>query len=192
MNMFRAVVLAALAAPLAFGEYSYTYDYTDAPTASPTSSMAPTRTETYAPTRMTETPSYAPTTDTYAPTMAPTATAAPTYTVPTPRPTFTTECTAQDLAPLDEGGNPTVAYCYNTNEFVPGTNERGTCNATGTRDLYERIAIVTCEDGRNILADCSPTGANCTICGGDIDVTTGEVFVTACCNYKPTTNSTTC
>jgi len=36
MNMFRAVVLAALAAPLAFGEYSYTYDYTDAPTASPT------------------------------------------------------------------------------------------------------------------------------------------------------------
>ena len=31
----------------------------------PTATMAPTRTETYAPTRMTEAPSYAPTTDTY-------------------------------------------------------------------------------------------------------------------------------
>ena len=58
--------------PLALGsEYSYTYDYTDAPSASPTSSMAPTRTDTYAPTRMTEALSYAPTTETYAPTMAP-------------------------------------------------------------------------------------------------------------------------
>ena len=82
--MFRTVLLAALAAPLAFGEYSYTYDYTDAPTAAPTSltappttTGAPTRTETYAPTRLTETPSYAPTTDTYAPTAAPTATPVP-------------------------------------------------------------------------------------------------------------------
>ena len=74
MNMFRAVVLAALAAPLAFGEYSYTYDYTDAPSAAPTTETgAPTRTDTYAPTRMTEAPSYAPTTETYAPTMTPTA-----------------------------------------------------------------------------------------------------------------------
>ena len=39
---------------------------------------APTRTETYAPTRMTEAPSYAPTPDTYAPTQSPTATEAPT------------------------------------------------------------------------------------------------------------------
>ena len=66
-------LLAAALVPLALGDYSYSF--TDAPTAapttltaSPTSSMAPTRTETYAPTRMTEAPSYAPTTDTYAPT----------------------------------------------------------------------------------------------------------------------------
>ena len=59
MMTFRRVLLAALAAPLAFGEYSYTYDYTDAPTAAPTSltaspttTGAPTRTDTYAPTRM--------------------------------------------------------------------------------------------------------------------------------------------
>ena len=59
MMMFRTVFLAALVAPLAFGEYSYTYEYTDAPTAaptaetmSPTTSGAPTRSETYAPTRM--------------------------------------------------------------------------------------------------------------------------------------------
>ena len=38
---------------------------------------APTRAETYAPTRVTEAPSYAPTTDTYAPSGAPTVTAAP-------------------------------------------------------------------------------------------------------------------
>ena len=70
--MMRALLAAALV-PLALGDYSYSF--TDAPTAapttltaSPTSSMAPTRTETYAPTRMTEAPSYAPTTDTYAPT----------------------------------------------------------------------------------------------------------------------------
>ena len=52
---------------------------------------APTRTETYAPTRMTEAPSYAPTTDTYAPTMAPTATGVPTFTdAPTGAPTNAT------------------------------------------------------------------------------------------------------
>jgi len=71
--MFRTVLLAAVV-PLALGsEYSYTYDYTDAPSAAPTTeTMAPTRSDTYAPTRMTEAPSYAPTTETYAPTMAPT------------------------------------------------------------------------------------------------------------------------
>jgi hypothetical protein len=74
----RSLLAAAALVPLALGDTSYSYDYTDAPTAAPTSSMAPTRTETYAPTRMTEAPSYAPTTDTYAPTMAPTATEAPT------------------------------------------------------------------------------------------------------------------
>ena len=59
--MFRTVLLAAVV-PLALGsEYSYTYDYTDAPTVAPTTdTKAPTRTETYAPTRMTEAPSYAP------------------------------------------------------------------------------------------------------------------------------------
>ena len=72
--MMLRILLLALVAPLAFGEYSYTYDYTDAPTAAPTTeTMAPTRSDTYAPTRMTEAPSYAPTTETYAPTMAPTA-----------------------------------------------------------------------------------------------------------------------
>ena len=35
----------------------------------PTASLAPTRTETYAPSRVTEAPSYAPTTETYAPTL---------------------------------------------------------------------------------------------------------------------------
>ena len=50
--MFRTVLLA-LVAPLAFGEYSYTYDYTDAPTAAPTTDTeAPTRTQSYAPTRI--------------------------------------------------------------------------------------------------------------------------------------------
>ena len=65
--MFRTVLLAAVV-PLALGsEYSYTYDYTDAPSAAPTTeTMAPTRTDTYAPTRMTEAPSYAPTTETNA------------------------------------------------------------------------------------------------------------------------------
>ena len=57
-------------------EYSYSYAArpTLAPTSetrTPTASAAPTRTETYAPTRMTEAPSYAPTTDTYAPTATP-------------------------------------------------------------------------------------------------------------------------
>ena len=74
----RSLLAAAALVPLALGDTSYSYDSPDAPTAAPTSSMAPTRTETYAPTRMTEAPSYAPTTDTYAPTMAPTATEAPT------------------------------------------------------------------------------------------------------------------
>ena len=84
--MIARLALAALV-PRALGDYSYSYE-TEAPSAAPTSSMAPTRTETYAPTRMTEAPSYAPTTDTYAPTMAPTATAAPTYTdAPTDAPT---------------------------------------------------------------------------------------------------------
>jgi len=54
------------------GEYSDSYARpTAAPTSAtmaPTATAAPTRTETYAPTRMTEAPSYAPTTDTYAPT----------------------------------------------------------------------------------------------------------------------------
>jgi len=58
--------LAAAIVPLALGDYSY--DYTDAPTAAPTASAAPTRTDTYAPTRLTDAPSYAPTTETYAPT----------------------------------------------------------------------------------------------------------------------------
>mmetsp|Transcript_18665 Transcript_18665/g.49467 ORF Transcript_18665/g.49467 Transcript_18665/m.49467 type:complete len:132 (+) Transcript_18665:600-995(+) len=91
--MYRSLVLAALV-PLALGDDStppgtpqteYSYDYTDAPTTAPTTqtmtptaSNAPTRAETYAPTRMTEAPSYAPTTDTYAPSVAPTGTAAPT------------------------------------------------------------------------------------------------------------------
>ena len=51
--MFRTVLLAAVV-PLALGsEYSYTYDYTDAPTAAPTTDTeAPTRTQSYAPTRI--------------------------------------------------------------------------------------------------------------------------------------------
>ena len=49
--MIARLALAAL--PLALGDYSYSYE-TEAPSAAPTSSMAPTRTETYAPTRMTD------------------------------------------------------------------------------------------------------------------------------------------
>ena len=49
--------------------YSYSYT-TEAPTMTPTASLAPTRTETYAPSRVTEAPSYAPTTETYAPTFS--------------------------------------------------------------------------------------------------------------------------
>ncbi len=71
--MHRALLLAAAVVPPARGDYSYAqgYAYTDAPTALPTETFAPTRAETYAPTRMTEAPSYAPTTDTYAPTGVP-------------------------------------------------------------------------------------------------------------------------
>ena len=61
--MYRALITSAVV-PLALGDYAYSYDYTNTPTAT----FAPTRTETYAPTRMTDAPSYAPTTDTYAPT----------------------------------------------------------------------------------------------------------------------------
>ena len=61
-------ILAAGAALTDAQTYSYSYR-TEAPTLTPTASLAPTRTETYAPTRMTDAPSYAPTTDTYAPTL---------------------------------------------------------------------------------------------------------------------------
>ena len=61
--MYRALTTAAIV-PLALGDYAYSYDYTNTPTAT----FAPTRAETYAPTRMTVAPSYAPTTDSYAPT----------------------------------------------------------------------------------------------------------------------------
>ena len=67
--------ISTQAAPPTYS-YSYTMAPTMAPTTdtmSPTATEAPTRTETYAPSRVTEAPSYAPTTDTYAPTGAPTA-----------------------------------------------------------------------------------------------------------------------
>ena len=111
--MMRTTLLAMALVPLALGDYSYSF--TDAPTAapttltaSPTASMAPTRTETYAPTRMTEAPSYAPTTDTYAPTMAPTATGVPTFTdAPTGAPTNATNTTAPNRrrALLEKGSS---------------------------------------------------------------------------------------
>ena len=75
-------ILAAGAALTDAQTYSYSYR-TEAPTLTPTASLAPTRTETYAPSRVTEAPSYAPTTETYAPTLVPTASAAPTI-QPTP------------------------------------------------------------------------------------------------------------
>ena len=77
-------------------------------TGAPTVTEAPTRTETYAPTRMTEAPSYAPTTDTYAPTMAPTATGVPTFTdAPTGAPTNATNTTAPNRrrALLEKGSS---------------------------------------------------------------------------------------
>ena len=89
--MHRALLLAAAVVPPARGDYSYAqgYAYTDAPTALPTETFAPTRAETYAPTRMTEAPSYAPTTDTYAPTFS----SCPTLKDP-------------DLCPADAAGLP--------------------------------------------------------------------------------------
>ena len=62
-------ILAAGAALTDAQTYSYSYR-TEAPTLTPTASLAPTRTETYAPSRVTEAPSYAPTTETYAPTFS--------------------------------------------------------------------------------------------------------------------------
>ena len=71
--MYRTILTVAAVLPLARGDYSYSYDApTMAPTTrtmTPTASLAPTRSETYAPSRVTEAPSYAPTTDTYAPTL---------------------------------------------------------------------------------------------------------------------------
>lgn len=71
--MYRTILTAAAVLPLARGDYSYSYDApTMAPTTrtmTPTATFAPSRTETYAPSRVTEAPSYAPTTDTYAPTL---------------------------------------------------------------------------------------------------------------------------
>ena len=65
--MMRAALILAAVTPLALADYSYSYG--PSPTPAPTATAAPTRTGTYAPTRMTEAPSYAPTTDTYAPTL---------------------------------------------------------------------------------------------------------------------------
>ena len=71
MFFVTAWVLAAAGALADAQTYSYSYT-TEAPTVAPTASLAPTRSETYAPTRFTEAPSYAPTTETYAPTQTPT------------------------------------------------------------------------------------------------------------------------
>ena len=72
-------ILAAGAALTDAQTYSYSYTTEEAPTTAPTATMVPTRTATYAPSRVTEAPSYAPTTDTYAPSGAPTVTAAPSH-----------------------------------------------------------------------------------------------------------------
>ena len=58
---------AAALVPLALGDDAPTMTPT-ATTITPTASAAPTRTDTYAPTRLTDAPSYAPATETYAPT----------------------------------------------------------------------------------------------------------------------------
>ena len=66
-----AVTTWILAAGAFADAQTYSYSYTtEAPTMTPTASLAPTRTETYAPSRVTEAPSYAPTTETYAPTFS--------------------------------------------------------------------------------------------------------------------------
>ena len=65
-----AVTTWILAAGALVDAQTYSYSYrTEAPTLTPTASLAPTRTETYAPSRVTEAPSYAPTTETYAPSL---------------------------------------------------------------------------------------------------------------------------
>ena len=72
--------------------------------------MAPTRTETYAPTRMTEAPSYAPTTDTYAPTYG----ACPPLGVPQPCP-----ADATGLPPCTQVGLSSGDLCTATNVTCP-------------------------------------------------------------------------
>jgi hypothetical protein len=165
MMMLHTVLLAALV-PLAFGEYSYTYEYTDAPSAaptaetmSPTTSGAPTRSETYAPTRMTEAPSYAPTTDTYAPTMAPTATAEPS--APTP--------TGCDTIPFASGNICTT----DPSDLGPGK-----CDGIGF-ECYS-IAIPTC-----LLA----LESDCAKCKYQIQFhaneDTGAQMAVGCCSSNP-------
>ena len=69
--LILALALSARALPASSPRLTYSYSYTtEAPTNVPTATMAPTRTETYAPSRVTEAPSYAPTTETYAPTFS--------------------------------------------------------------------------------------------------------------------------
>ena len=85
-------ILAAAGALADAQTYSYSYT-TEGPTVAPTASLAPTRSETYAPTRFTEAPSYAPTTETYAPSSFPTITA-----IPTAAPTCNASCPPDILA----------------------------------------------------------------------------------------------
>jgi len=55
----------------------------------------------------------------------------------------------------------------------------------GNMNLH-RLVVVPSEVGSGVIvADCSPTGANCTHCGGDIDLTTGETWLVGCCNHAP-------
>ena len=84
-----------------------------------TETMAPTRTETYAPTRMTDAPSYAPTTDTYAPTLGG---------CPPLGPVLAADCPADasGLPSCNERGLEPLSLCVGNNITclggVPSTN----------------------------------------------------------------------
>ena len=101
---------------------------------------------------------------------------------------YSDEPTTDPRACKDETGGkgPYPPGCWNTNEIGPwqGKNVSGTCNATGTRHM-RMLWLTAGVDGGTIVADCSPTGANCTVCGPRADEDTGLIRLMGCCNDEP-------
>ena len=172
-RMYCQLLLAAALVPVALGEYSYSYAArpTGAPTSkmqTPTASAAPTRTETYAPTRMTDAPSYAPTTESYIPTRSPTVTDVPTQTNSTCPPLVAVSpgrcpATAAGLTSCGAGGHQPGELCFVANAtqcpgappnsciVVFGARRRLRTDGVGTTVTVYEVALVapvespTCE-----------------------------------------------